>query len=370
VQRQEYKNKIKGKKTRLNDQRIKMLNDIGFSWELQRGGRKRKLTETSMSEHSREGHDRSVDSDSEDNASSSSSSSSFSSDNDPDTKTPGEIAIQVTIPTPGETYQATQPVPAPVPIPAPAVGRRYSGESKTNHDVLSELNTGFRATGHAAAAAAAATLLDAFSTANSTSLSLSAPGAFLYAKTQQERNQFSGDDQMRALLAYQSQMQAEAQARAARSLLTGRIQEFTQDLAERRRQLQLPHRDVTISDLLQQHAPGSAGQGQLHFPASNDHLHALAQARQHLPFLAQQSHLRNSVDTGAFPPPSDNTSRFSALAALRIIQDRQQPATVTDIQQRAATLIRLQALSGTSTFLNNATASMRAEDVSLLQASA
>ena len=42
-QRQEYKNKKKGKKSRLDDRRIQLLNDIGFSWELQRGGKKRKL---------------------------------------------------------------------------------------------------------------------------------------------------------------------------------------------------------------------------------------------------------------------------------------------------------------------------------------
>jgi Helicase associated domain len=46
TQRQEYKNLLKGKPSRLSDQRIKLLNGIGFAWELQRGGRKRRVTIT------------------------------------------------------------------------------------------------------------------------------------------------------------------------------------------------------------------------------------------------------------------------------------------------------------------------------------
>jgi hypothetical protein len=50
VQRQEYKNLQKGKKSRLNERRIQLLNDIGFAWELQRGGRKRRLIATQGSD--------------------------------------------------------------------------------------------------------------------------------------------------------------------------------------------------------------------------------------------------------------------------------------------------------------------------------
>jgi len=44
TQRQEYKNLLKGKSSRLNEERIRLLNDVGFAWELQRGGRKRLVT--------------------------------------------------------------------------------------------------------------------------------------------------------------------------------------------------------------------------------------------------------------------------------------------------------------------------------------
>jgi hypothetical protein len=44
LQRQEYKNLIKGKTSRLNDKRVELLNSLGFAWELQRGGRRRRLT--------------------------------------------------------------------------------------------------------------------------------------------------------------------------------------------------------------------------------------------------------------------------------------------------------------------------------------
>lgn len=43
TQRQEYKNLIKGKTSRLNDKRVNLLNSLGFAWELQRGGRRRRL---------------------------------------------------------------------------------------------------------------------------------------------------------------------------------------------------------------------------------------------------------------------------------------------------------------------------------------
>lgn len=46
TQRQEYKNLLKGKASRLNKQRIKLLESIGFVWELQRGGRRRRVTVT------------------------------------------------------------------------------------------------------------------------------------------------------------------------------------------------------------------------------------------------------------------------------------------------------------------------------------
>ncbi|CAB9496720.1 helicase [Seminavis robusta] len=52
TQRQEHKNMLKGKKSRLDDRRILMLNDIGFAWELQRGGRKRKLVATKKGDES------------------------------------------------------------------------------------------------------------------------------------------------------------------------------------------------------------------------------------------------------------------------------------------------------------------------------
>lgn len=44
TQRQEYKNIRKGRTSQLNDQRIQLLTDIGFAWEVQRGGRRRKLS--------------------------------------------------------------------------------------------------------------------------------------------------------------------------------------------------------------------------------------------------------------------------------------------------------------------------------------
>ncbi|CAB9496719.1 helicase [Seminavis robusta] len=43
TQRQEYKNLLKGKPSRLNERRIQLLNEIGFAWELQRGGRRRRV---------------------------------------------------------------------------------------------------------------------------------------------------------------------------------------------------------------------------------------------------------------------------------------------------------------------------------------
>ncbi|CAB9496721.1 helicase [Seminavis robusta] len=45
TQRQEYQNLIKGRTTRLDERRIRLLNGVGFSWQLQRGGRKRHLQE-------------------------------------------------------------------------------------------------------------------------------------------------------------------------------------------------------------------------------------------------------------------------------------------------------------------------------------
>lgn len=50
-QRQEYKNLIKGKTSRLNERRVQLLDSIGFAWELQRGGRRRRLTVSSDAEH-------------------------------------------------------------------------------------------------------------------------------------------------------------------------------------------------------------------------------------------------------------------------------------------------------------------------------
>ena len=46
-QRQEYKNLIKGKTSRLNNERVSQLSGLGFAWELQRGGRRRRLTVSS-----------------------------------------------------------------------------------------------------------------------------------------------------------------------------------------------------------------------------------------------------------------------------------------------------------------------------------
>lgn len=43
TQRQEYKNLIRNKTSRLNDKRVQMLESLGFAWELQRGGRRRRL---------------------------------------------------------------------------------------------------------------------------------------------------------------------------------------------------------------------------------------------------------------------------------------------------------------------------------------
>jgi hypothetical protein len=54
-QRQEYKNLIKGKTSRLNNKRVELLNSLGFAWELQRGGRRRRLTVTKGSHPGAEG---------------------------------------------------------------------------------------------------------------------------------------------------------------------------------------------------------------------------------------------------------------------------------------------------------------------------
>jgi hypothetical protein len=43
VQRQEYKNLLKGKPSRLNEKRMQLLNSVGFAWELQRGGKRRQV---------------------------------------------------------------------------------------------------------------------------------------------------------------------------------------------------------------------------------------------------------------------------------------------------------------------------------------
>ena len=43
TQRQEYQNMLKGKTSRLDKKRMERLNKTGFSWQLQRGGRKRQL---------------------------------------------------------------------------------------------------------------------------------------------------------------------------------------------------------------------------------------------------------------------------------------------------------------------------------------
>ncbi|CAB9502456.1 helicase [Seminavis robusta] len=51
TQRQEYKNLIKGKTSRLNDNRVSLLNSLGFAWELQRGGRRRRLTVANKGNH-------------------------------------------------------------------------------------------------------------------------------------------------------------------------------------------------------------------------------------------------------------------------------------------------------------------------------
>jgi Helicase associated domain len=42
-QRQEYKNLLRGRTTRLDENRIRLLNRVGFAWQLQRGGRRRQL---------------------------------------------------------------------------------------------------------------------------------------------------------------------------------------------------------------------------------------------------------------------------------------------------------------------------------------
>ena len=41
TQRQEYKNIGKGRTTQLDDERIRLLTDIGFAWEVRRGGKRR-----------------------------------------------------------------------------------------------------------------------------------------------------------------------------------------------------------------------------------------------------------------------------------------------------------------------------------------
>jgi hypothetical protein len=46
---------IKGKTSRLNDKRVELLNSLGFAWELQRGGRRRRLTVTKGSHPGAEG---------------------------------------------------------------------------------------------------------------------------------------------------------------------------------------------------------------------------------------------------------------------------------------------------------------------------
>jgi hypothetical protein len=46
TQRQEYKNRNKGRTSQLNEQRIRLLNDLNFAWEVKRGRRHRHLTPT------------------------------------------------------------------------------------------------------------------------------------------------------------------------------------------------------------------------------------------------------------------------------------------------------------------------------------
>jgi len=48
-QRQEYKNLLRGRATRLDENRIRLLNSVGFAWQLQRGGRRRQLKARSKS---------------------------------------------------------------------------------------------------------------------------------------------------------------------------------------------------------------------------------------------------------------------------------------------------------------------------------
>ncbi|CAB9496724.1 helicase [Seminavis robusta] len=48
-QRQEYKNLLRGRTTRLDENRIRLLNSVGFAWQLQRGGRRRQLKARSSS---------------------------------------------------------------------------------------------------------------------------------------------------------------------------------------------------------------------------------------------------------------------------------------------------------------------------------
>lgn len=48
-QRQEYKNLLRGRATRLDETRIRLLNSVGFAWQLQRGGRRRQLKARSKS---------------------------------------------------------------------------------------------------------------------------------------------------------------------------------------------------------------------------------------------------------------------------------------------------------------------------------
>lgn len=43
TQRQEYKNMQNGRTSQLNEHRIELLNELGFAWEVQRGGRRRRL---------------------------------------------------------------------------------------------------------------------------------------------------------------------------------------------------------------------------------------------------------------------------------------------------------------------------------------
>ena len=114
-QRQEYKNLLRGRTTRLDETRIQLLNGVEFAWQLQRGGRRRQLKArkretTTVPGGAADGHASS-------DGSAGSNQDDDGGDNDGSCILPGEVLIGQGAPTSGEhenvfgrTYSTKDPM--------------------------------------------------------------------------------------------------------------------------------------------------------------------------------------------------------------------------------------------------------------------